>query len=159
MEIRDVEHGSIEREIHIEASPEVVFEVISSPVHLREWWADEADLDPVPGAVGELSWGDRATPDAMVVPITVVEAQPPRRFSFRWVYSGGEAAVPGNSLLVTFELTPSGSGTVLRMTETGFRERGWEVAVLEQHYREHVDGWNTYLPRLRDYATRLVWAP
>ena len=38
----------------------------------------------------------------------------------------------GNSLLVTFELTSQGDGTRLRMTETGFREMGWEVAVLEQ---------------------------
>ena len=55
-----MEYGSIEREIHVEASPEVVFEVISSPEHLREWWPDEADLEPVPGGTGELVFGDRA---------------------------------------------------------------------------------------------------
>lgn len=154
-----MEYGSIQREIHIDASPEVVFEVVSSPVHLREWWADEADLDPVPGAIGELSWGDRSTSESMVVPITVVEAQPPRRFSFRWVYPEGEAAVQGNSLLVTFELTPSGAGTVLRLTETGFRERGWEVAVLEEHYRDHSVGWDLYIPRLGAYVTKLVSTP
>jgi hypothetical protein len=38
------------------------------------------------------------------------------------------------------------------MTETGFREMGWEVAVLEEQYREHVDGWNHFLSRLVDYA-------
>ena len=44
----------------------------------------------------------------------------------------------GNSLLVTFELTARGGGTLLRMTETGFREMGWEVAVLEEQYQDHV---------------------
>ena len=39
-----MEYGSIELEIHVEASPEVVFEVISSPEHLQEWWPDEAVL-------------------------------------------------------------------------------------------------------------------
>ena len=34
------------------------------------------------------------------------------------------------------------------MTESGFREMGWEAAVLEEQYREHVTGWDFYLPRL-----------
>jgi hypothetical protein len=34
------------------------------------------------------------------------------------------------------------------MTETGFREQGREAAVLEEHYRDHVRGWDVFLPRL-----------
>ncbi|HEU4947204.1 MAG TPA: SRPBCC domain-containing protein [Kribbella sp.] len=151
-----MEYGSIEREIHVDASPEVVFEVISSPVHIREWWNAEADLEPAPGAIGELAWGDEATPRAHVAPITVVEAERPRLFSFRWVYPHGEVATPANSLLVTFELVPSGAGTVVRLTETGFREVGWEAAVLEEQYKEHCVGWDTYLPRLGEYIARLA---
>jgi uncharacterized protein YndB with AHSA1/START domain len=154
-----MELGSIEREIHVDASPEVVFEVISSPEHLREWWPDDAEVEPTPGAVGELVWGDEATPRANVVPITVVEAEPPRLFSFRWVYPDGDLATSGNSLLVTFELVPSGEGTVVRLTETGFREKGWEIAVLEEQYREHVVGWDTFVPRLGEYISRLVSTP
>jgi len=152
-----MEYGSIEREIHVEATPEVVYEVISTPEHLREWWPDEAELKPVPGATGVISFGE--SPDAKVVPLTVVEADPPRRFSFRWVYEQGEAATSANSLLVTFELVPSGAGTLLRFTETGFRERGWEAAVLEEAYREHVTGWDYFLPRLVTYVARLVSTP
>ena len=47
----------------------------------------------------------------------------------------------------------------LRLTETGFREQGWEVAVLEQRYREHVEGWAYYLPRLVTYAGSLEVRP
>ncbi|MPY78233.1 MAG: polyketide cyclase, partial [Actinophytocola sp.] len=133
-----MEHGSIEREIHVEATPDVVYEVISTPEHLREWWPDEAELEPVPGSSGVISFGDKT------VPLTVVEADPPRRFSFRWVYDEGEAATLANSLLVTFELVPSGGGTLLRFSETGFREKGWEAAVLEEQYREHVTGWDHF---------------
>lgn len=154
-----MEYGSIEREIHIEATPEVVYEVISTPEHLREWWPDEAELEPVPGATGVISFGGRATPEAKVAPLTVVEADPPRRFSFRWVYDEGETATPTNSLLVTFELVPSGAGTLLRFTETGFREKGWEATVLEEHYREHVTGWDYFLPRLVAYVARLESTP
>ena len=151
-----MEYGTIEREIHIDASPEIVFEVISTPQHLREWWPDDVDIEPVPGAVGEVVFGDRADPEATIVPMTVVEVDPPRRFSFRWVHAADEVAAPGNSLLVTFELSPAGSGTALRMTEVGFREMGWEVAVLEQQYQEHSQGWDYYVPRLAEYVTRLV---
>ena len=151
-----MEHGSIEREIRIEASPEVVYEVISTPEHLREWWPDDAELEPVPGGSGFVSFGDRSTPEATVAAITVVEADPPRRFAFRWVYDEGETAAPGNSLLVTFELVPSGAGTLLRFTEEGFREKGWEAAVLEEAYRDHATGWDHFLPRLVTYVGRLV---
>ncbi|MEV0173528.1 SRPBCC family protein [Streptomyces sp. NPDC050803] len=154
-----MEYGSIEREIRIEATPEVVYEVVSKPEHLREWWPDEAELDPVPGATGVISFGDRSAPDAMVVPVTVIEADPPRRFSFRWVYDESEVATPANSLLVTFDLVPSGTGTLLRFSETGFREKGWEAAVLEEQYREHVTGWDHFLPRLVTYVARLVSTP
>jgi uncharacterized protein YndB with AHSA1/START domain len=154
-----MEYGSIEREIHIKAAPEVVYEVISRPEHMREWWPDEADLVPVPGATGVISFGDRSTPDAKVEQLSVVEADPPRRFSFRWVYDEGETATPANSLLVTFELVRSGTGTLLRFTESGFREKGWEAAVLEATYRDHVTGWDHFLPRLVSYVARLVSTP
>ena len=83
-----------------------------------------------------------------MVAFSVVEAQPPRTFSFRWTHPAEEVAAEGNSLLVTFDLTPSGGGTLLKMTETGFREMGWEIAVLEEQYNEHVTGWDYYVPRL-----------
>lgn len=151
-----MEFGSIEREIRIEAAPEVVYQVISTAEHLREWWPDEAELEAVPGATGVITFGDSSTPDAHVAPLTVIEADPPRRFSFRWVYDEGAQAAPDNSLLVTFDLVPSGGGTLLRLTETGFREKGWEAAVLEEQYRDHVTGWDYYLPRLARYVAKLV---
>src|SRR5690349_14896127 len=33
-----MEFGMIEREIFVEASPEIVFDVVSSPDHLKQWW-------------------------------------------------------------------------------------------------------------------------
>lgn len=154
-----MEYGSIEREIHVEATPAVVYEVISTPEHLGQWWPDEAALEPVPGATGVIRFGDSSSPDAKVVPLTVIEADPPRRFSFRWAYDEGEVATSANSLLVTFELVPSGTGTLLRFTETGFREQGWTAAVLEEQYREHATAWDNFLPRLVTYVARLASTP
>jgi uncharacterized protein YndB with AHSA1/START domain len=150
-----MEFGTIEREIYVEASPEVVFEVVSRPEHLKQWWPDDARYEMDPGAPGEIVFGDRDAEGA-VVAFTVVEVRPPESFSFRWTHPADAIARDGNSLLVTFDLTPSGAGTLLKMTETGFREMGWEVALLEQQYDDHVTGWAFYLPRLVDYAASLA---
>jgi uncharacterized protein YndB with AHSA1/START domain len=154
-----MEYGSIERELRVDATPEIVYEVISSAEHLREWWPDDAELDPVPGGTGRIVFGDPSSPDAKVEQLTVVEADPPRRFAFRWVCDQGAAAAPGNSLLVTFDLVPSGDGTLVRFSEQGFRERGWEAAVLEQAYADHARGWDHFLPRLVARAESLVARP
>ena len=149
-----MEFGTIEREIYVDASPEIVFEVVSSPGHLKKWWPDDAQYGPTPGSAGELVFGDRDA-GGTIVPITVVDAQPPRTFSFRWTHPAGEVAAEGNSLLITFDLSPSGGGTLLKMTETGFREMGWEAAVLELTYQDHSTGWDFYLPRLASYVVTL----
>ena len=148
-----VELGSIEREFYVEATPEVVFEVVSDPTQVRRWWPDEARYETVVGSPGEILFAhaDGRTVEAF----TVVDLQPPTRFSFRWTHPAGEQAVEGNSLLVTFELVPHGEGTLVRFRETGFRERGWGAAVLEATYQDHVRGWDHFLPRLVSYAATL----
>ena len=148
------EFGTLEREIRIDASPEVVFDVISSPEHIREWWSDDASLesDARPGTRGELIWADRDQP----VPFVVVQSDPPRTFSFRWTSPDGEMPAEDNSLLVTIDLQSSPPGTVLRLTETGFREKGWEAAVLEEAFRDHERGWDFFLPRLREHAVKVA---
>jgi uncharacterized protein YndB with AHSA1/START domain len=153
-----MEFGTIERQIHIDASPEIVFEVVSRPEHLRAWWPDEARYEPVAGSAGEIDFGDPAA-GGKTVGFTVVDVLPPRTFSFRWTHPAGQVADGGNSLLVTFDLSPADGGTLLTMTETGFREQGWEVAVLEQQYLDHVSGWDHFLPRLAPYVATLVPRP
>jgi uncharacterized protein YndB with AHSA1/START domain len=153
------QHSVIEREIQIEATPEVVYRVISTPEHLREWWPDEAELEPVPGGTGTVSFGDRSQPDAKVVALTVVEADPPRRFAFRWVYGEGVTPAPDNSLLVTFDLAPSDTGTRLRFRESGFADQGWEPAVVQETCLDHASGWDHFLPRLIGYVSRLTPTP
>lgn len=124
---------------------------------MREWWPDDARYEPAPGKPGELFWSDADTGETMTVALTVVEVDPPTRFSFRWCYSGADRT--GDALLVTFDLEPVGQGTRVRMTETGFREMGWEAAVLEEQYRDHATSWDRYIPRLGAYIERLVSAP
>jgi uncharacterized protein YndB with AHSA1/START domain len=149
-----MELGIIEREIYVEASPEVVFEVVSRPEHVKHWWPDEALYEPTPGSEGEIVFLGRDGVDNRQQ-LKVLDTKPPRRFSFRWTHPVGEHAASGNSLRVTFDLVPSGSGTLLKMTETGFRDMGWELAVLEEEYQSHARGWDFFIPRIPEYAASL----
>ncbi len=149
-----MELQSLVREVHVQAAPEIVFDVVSRTEHLVRWWPDEARFDPVAGSAGEICFGD-SDAGGKVEQFTVIDVHPPRGFRFRWTHPAGEAADRGNSFLVTFELTPSGTGTLLRMTETGFRERGWDTAVLERMYEDHVHGWDLFLPRIAPYVATL----
>ena len=47
----------------------------------------------------------------MVVPIRVVDAEPFRRFSFRWNHPEGAGPDESNSALVEFSLTEEAGGT------------------------------------------------
>jgi uncharacterized protein YndB with AHSA1/START domain len=151
-------HESIEREIHVEASPDVVFEVITSPDHLKEWWPDDVELDPTPGAEGHMVFGDPSSPDAHLPKVTVVDAVPGSLFSFRWVYPDDEAAREGNSLLVTFTLEPVDGGTLVRMVETGWQEKDWPAEQMEHDFEDHTSGWDHFIPRLGEYVARLAAA-
>src|SRR4051795_1078192 len=101
-----MEFGTIDQSIHIEATPEVVYEVVSSPEHIIEWYVDEADYELAAGSSGRLAF--RPPEGRTQLPITVVEAVPGVRFSFRWmappapvVPRVGTVLDEGNSLLVT----------------------------------------------------------
>jgi uncharacterized protein YndB with AHSA1/START domain len=149
-----MEYGTIEREIYIDATPEVVFDVVSNPVHVRQWWPDEADFSLVPGEAGRIGFTQS---DSSIVweQFTVVEAIANRRFSFRWTHPDGTSAAADNSYLVTIELKPEGDGTLLRLTERGFRERGWDEAKVAAENASHVKGWDFFLPRLPPYAATI----
>lgn len=77
--------------LHIEATPEVVFEVISRPEHIAGWWSDHRGR----------------------VEVTVDEAVPDELVVFRWTLGDGRTARTGASRLVTMTLAAEGSGTRL----------------------------------------------
>ncbi|MFL6157001.1 MAG: SRPBCC family protein [Marmoricola sp.] len=148
-------HSTIEHEIHIDASPEVVFDVVSSPEHLAHWFPEEAQLDALaPGSRGVLTF--RNDDGTHVAPITVVDARPHSLFSFRWSQDEGTEPTETNALLVRFELAPAGSGTLLRMTESNFDGRGLDDARVLADYEDHSQGWSQIMPRLAPYAESLV---
>src|SRR5437868_376265 len=96
----------IEREITIDARIETVWRTITDPAQIPIWFSDSAEIDARPGRAGTLTFANVDNDmDAKVVALTVVDVDPPHRFSFRWTYPEGTVPVDGNSLLATFTLT------------------------------------------------------
>ncbi|MGH2632964.1 MAG: SRPBCC domain-containing protein [Tepidiformaceae bacterium] len=141
---------TIERDIEINAPVEVVWRTITEPELICTWFADLVELDARPGAVGSLTF--RADSDSPhVVGITVVAADRPHRFSYRWVYPPGERATEGNSTLVTFTLVAEGDElTRLRVVESGLEEMDMADDEKEQFLKDHRHGWQVQGDRLRD---------
>src|ERR1051326_9629081 len=48
----------VEREIFFPASPDEVWEALTEPERLEEWFAREVELDARPGGEGVFRWGD-----------------------------------------------------------------------------------------------------
>jgi uncharacterized protein YndB with AHSA1/START domain len=104
----------IEREIVFPASPDEVWEALTEPSRLEEWFATEAELDPTPGGEGVFRWGDGDERRAVVR-----EAEPGERLVLDWEDDGA----------VVLELEEVEGGTRVHVVETAPH---WSAA-LELH--------------------------
>jgi uncharacterized protein YndB with AHSA1/START domain len=149
---------TITRDIVINASPETVYDVVSRPEHIAEWFSDEADFEPAPDARGVLIWRDKETNQATSVELTVVTADRPHLFAFRWVSPDRQRATPTatDSVVVEFRITADPEGTRLVVSESGLDAVDWDDATQAAYAAEHTKGWETFLPQLRAYAEGLV---
>lgn len=147
---------SVEREILIEASPEVVWGVITEPEQISRWFSDEAEVEARVGADGALRWkpGGRGGSKErhLNVPIKVVEAEPCRRFSFRWNHPQGASPDESNSALVEFSLTEEDGRTRLRVVESGIRAVAQDEQSMTRYMQHHEGGWQRHLGEMVDYV-------
>jgi uncharacterized protein YndB with AHSA1/START domain len=147
---------SVEREILIEASPEVVWGVITEPEQISCWFSDEAQVEGRADADGTLTWkpggrGKHKQHDS-VVPIRVVEAEPFRRFCFRWNHPEGAGPDESNSALVEFILIEEANGTRLRVLESGIDAVAHDDEGKARYREDHEQGWERHLGELLDYV-------
>jgi uncharacterized protein YndB with AHSA1/START domain len=147
---------SVEREILIEASPEVVWGVITEPEQISRWFSDAAEVDSRAGADGTLTWrpGGRGKDKEFdtIVPIRVVEAEPFRRFSFRWNHPEGAEPDETNSALVEFSLIEEADGTRLRVVESGIDAVTYDEESRARYLEDHEHGWERHLGEMLDYV-------
>ncbi len=136
----------VERDVLIEAPIHIVWEVISDPEHIVQWFSDKAQLDVRPGGDGVL------TTQKGSYRLRLETVEPPRRLSWRWFYPAGEEPRPANSTLVEFTLVEEGANTRLRVVESGIQLMPWPDEEKDEFADGHANGWSRYLERLRKYA-------
>jgi uncharacterized protein YndB with AHSA1/START domain len=141
----------IEREILIDAPPEVVWSVLTEPGHLAEWFGDSAEIDLRPGGDATFVWEGHPTGHARIETV-----EPPQRFSFRWIRRTGAEPREGNSTLVEFDLVAEDGSTRLRVVESGFRELDWPEDEKRRYFSENEQGWGLELEQLREYVSSRV---
>jgi uncharacterized protein YndB with AHSA1/START domain len=99
----------IEREIA--HPPEKIWRALTQP-HLIEEWLMKNDFKPVVGHKFNLSRD--ATPEIkVVIDCEVTEVEPNETLSYTWKAFGTDT-------IVTFTLIPTGTGTTLRVEQSGF---------------------------------------
>ena len=107
----------VTRELVLPAPPEEVWEALTDPERLEEWFANEVERD---GDDFVYRWGDGEVRRA-----TIEEADEPRRLGLRSSDLDGDGETS-----VTFELEEADDGTRLTVTESP--SAGWATA-LELH--------------------------
>ena len=114
--------------------PEKIWRALTQP-HLIAEWLMNSDFAPVVGHRFDFraDWGS--------VGCEVLEVEPNETLSYTW-------AAMGLDSVVTWTLTPTGSGTVLRMEQAGFR------ADQEQAFQGAKYGWAKFLAALETVLAR-----
>lgn len=129
----------VEREMSF--PPEKLWRALTQP-HLIEEWLMKNDFKPVVGHQFTLrgDWGG-------VLDCEVLAIEPNKALSYTWSFAHADAAYHLQSV-VTFTLTPTSTGTRLRVEQTGFRPEQ------KQAYGGAQSGWRKFLANLEQVLAR-----
>ncbi|NIJ22290.1 uncharacterized protein YndB with AHSA1/START domain [Sphingomonas naasensis] len=122
--------------------PEKLWRALTQP-HLIAEWLMQNDFSPERGHRFQLrgEWGG-------VLDCEVLEIDPYETLAYSWNFASDDPAFALESV-VTFTLTPTPGGTLLRMEQTGFRPDQ------KQAFGGAKLGWQQFLGKLDELAGRL----
>jgi uncharacterized protein YndB with AHSA1/START domain len=107
----------VEREVELDAPRDEVWRALTEPERLREWLANDVELDVRPGGAGRFGWDDGDERLAVVQ-----EVDPERRLVLDW-WDGDAVST------VELTLDDEGAGTRLTVTETRACAGEWSWAL------------------------------
>jgi uncharacterized protein YndB with AHSA1/START domain len=144
----------VEREIHIEAAPDVVWSVLTEADHVAAWFSDSAEIDLRPGGEAVFTWNQHGPAHARIE-----QVDPPRLLSYRWMRAVREHPPAAeldetNSTLVELTLHPEDEGTRLQVVESGFQQLAGGEDEIATYAEENREGWGSEFGELRDYILR-----
>ena len=130
----------VEREIP--HPPEKIWRALTQP-HLIAEWLMKNDFEPAVGHRFNLrgNWGG-------VLDCEVLAIEPNNMLSYTWNFTHEDAAYDLKSV-VTFTLTPTSTGTLLRMEQVGFRPDQ------KQAHGGAKAGWQGFLANLEQVLARI----
>ncbi|WP_306231398.1 SRPBCC domain-containing protein [Agrococcus beijingensis] len=143
----------VTRTIEVRAPLDAVWETLTDPRELAEWFGQRADFPGGmrQGATGSFGW--TAHGDFLAV---VERWEPQRVFAFRWG-TPGEPIRDDNSTLATFTLERDGDVTRLTVVETGF-DRLADAGARRAAMLDNRQGWTEELDELVTLLARR-WTP
>jgi uncharacterized protein YndB with AHSA1/START domain len=128
----------VEREVAF--PPEKIWRALTQP-HLIEEWLMKNDFKPVAGHRFNLRRDPQ--PDvSVVIDCEVLAVEPNKTLSYTWTAFGLDS-------VVTFTLTPTGTGTHLRMEQSGFRPDQ------QQAYKGANAAWRQFMAALEKVLARM----
>lgn len=133
----------IERTVDVAHPPRTVWSAITTAEGLGSWFGDEATIDLRPGGEGRLDWKA-----GFGVTLRVERVEEPMVFGFTWGIYGLPDDDPRHTY-VEFTLEPVGTGTRLRVVESGFAQLPDDV--YRKAFDGNVDGWAKELGELVAY--------
>jgi uncharacterized protein YndB with AHSA1/START domain len=134
----------IERELP--HPPEKVWRALTQSALIEDWLMKN-DFEPIVGRKFNLRMAPAPGWNG-VTDCEVLAVEPYRTLAYSW-NSSGEEAENGLKTVVTWTLTPTPRGVLLRMEQSGFRK---DQAA---NYQGAVYGWRNFFDRLERVAGRL----
>ena len=126
----------INQKLGLAAPQEHVWEAITDPEKVAQWFGDEAEIDLRVNGRGVMSWKDHGR-----YAIRIEEVMPVHRPVWIWVHEPDVAFEEAPSTRVEWKLAErDNGGTVLTLRETGF--------LTDFHYQENIKGWRHELGEL-----------
>jgi uncharacterized protein YndB with AHSA1/START domain len=134
---------SIERTVELAHPPDRVWAALTTAEGLSGWFGTEAQIDLRPGGSGWMRWAGGETAE-----LRVERVEETRVFGFTWPITGLPEDDPRRTY-VEFTLEPAGTGTLLRVVETGFAQLPENVH--REAFEGNVEGWTSELAELVGY--------
>ncbi len=140
----------ITREMILPFPVERVWNAVTDPAEVRQWFGDQSDYDLKEGGEGVHKWGDNAHR------MRILTLDPPHRYVYQWVveqYDNQETPFDEMQFTtVEYRLEAVPEGTRLQLTESGFATHPENKR--EQNFADNSEGWTSELAKLPVYLEK-----
>ena len=135
-----MEQIAIKRDVWIEAPREKVWNILTDPVHIEQWWGEKWAFS-ARSVGGAVTFGE--PDDASHATIAVFDA--PSRFVLQW-----QAGADWPAMTTEFTLAEESGGTRVHVRESGFEQ--FDEDVRQKRLEQNENGYRTVMQDLKTYV-------